>query len=153
MYVIEILGKQFDIDIDENECYNCKNDLNSYGYPRGWINKRRLLISRWIIIEKLNIDNLESYIHVRHICDNRLCINPDHLEIGNILDNVRDMDERGRRALGERVGTSKLKNEDIPKIRHLYFDLNIHKRDIANGFGVCEKTIDNIIIGKYWKSF
>jgi hypothetical protein len=33
---------------------------------------------------------------VRHKCDNRLCINPEHLELGTITDNNRDRAKRGR---------------------------------------------------------
>jgi len=34
---------------------------------------------------------------VRHKCDNRLCVNPDHLELGSQSDNVKDMYKRNRR--------------------------------------------------------
>lgn len=34
---------------------------------------------------------------VMHSCDNRACINPRHLSCGTQLDNIRDMDRKGRR--------------------------------------------------------
>lgn len=34
---------------------------------------------------------------VLHSCDEPLCCNPYHLSIGNQIENVRDMDAKGRR--------------------------------------------------------
>lgn len=33
-----------------------------------------------------------------HQCDNKLCVNPDHLKLGTYKDNSREARERGRRA-------------------------------------------------------
>lgn len=33
---------------------------------------------------------------VRHICDNSLCVNPNHLELGTQYDNMQDRINRGR---------------------------------------------------------
>lgn len=39
---------------------------------------------------------------VRHRCDVRLCVRPDHLELGEHADNMADMRVRGRAAAGTR---------------------------------------------------
>ena len=56
---------------------------------------------------------------------------------------------RPRKLLGEKVGTSKLKEEDIPKIRKLYKD-GISKRGIARMFSVEPKTIRSLLSGETW---
>jgi len=42
-------------------------------------------------------------IDLRHRCDNRLCVNPDHLIPGTRLENMRDAVERGRTFKGARM--------------------------------------------------
>lgn len=56
---------------------------------------------------------------VRHKCDNKRCINPDHLEIGTSVDNAQDAIERGRRAPTrcELNPNARLTPEDVAYIR------------------------------------
>lgn len=44
---------------------------------------------------------------IRHACDNRRCVRPDHLVPGTQAENVGDMIARGRLATGDRCGARK----------------------------------------------
>lgn len=88
---------------------------------------------------------------VLHRCDNRACVNPEHLWLGNNADNVRDMTDKGRWARGRQgvlhVG-AKLSEEDVFAIRAE------HRRlinDLAARYGVTRQLIRQIFVGRVWK--
>ncbi len=54
---------------------------------------------------------------VLHSCDNRKCINPNHLREGTHRENTDDMIMRQRQATGERHGNAVLSNEQVRDIR------------------------------------
>lgn len=54
---------------------------------------------------------------VRHKCDNRACVNPEHLEAGSYTDNMQDASKRGRMEHGSSRWCALLCEEDIPDIR------------------------------------
>lgn len=53
---------------------------------------------------------------VMHKCDNRLCINPEHLDVGTNTENIADMDRKGRRIVPNR----KLSVAQVNEIRERY---------------------------------
>lgn len=101
---------------------------------------------------------------VRHRCDNPLCCNPAHLELGSHSDNMRDMAERGRAAQGDahwtrqrpanlargsRVKTAKLTEEQVAKIK-LALAGGARQADLAKQYGVTRQLVWQIAKGKWW---
>lgn len=86
---------------------------------------------------------------VCHTCDNKWCVNPDHLYIGTHSENVLDSYRRNR--MTSKKGTdhsmSKLKNNDIIFIRA---SLSPRKL-LANQFNVTVSNIQLIQTRKLWR--
>jgi hypothetical protein len=83
---------------------------------------------------------------VCHKCDVPSCINPDHLWIGTVTENNADRDAKGRMALGEKVGSSKLSAEEVIRI----LGDSRPQAEIAAAHGVSQKTISNVQRRIYW---
>ena len=54
---------------------------------------------------------------VLHTCDNRKCVNPNHLFLGSRADNADDMCKKGRQCRGESRPLSKLTDDAVRSIR------------------------------------
>lgn len=94
-------------------------------------------------------------IVIRHKCDNRACVNPEHLEPGTQADNVRDMIERDRKVVlkGEGHGMSKLTEDDVRKIRSEYIrgSKTSGCPALAKKYGVTHAMIRFIVKRINWK--
>lgn len=82
---------------------------------------------------------------VRHRCDNRYCVNPDHLELGTQVDNMRDMRERGR------GGSNKLTEDDVRAIRQARANKTHTLKELGEIYGVSFSTIHCIDKRKTWQ--
>jgi hypothetical protein len=86
---------------------------------------------------------------VCHKCDNRRCINPDHLFLGTTQDNVDDKMKKGRFKLlrGEQIGTSKLKPQDVIAI----INDSRPQAKIAAAYGIAQSNVSMIKQRKAWQ--
>lgn len=87
---------------------------------------------------------------VCHQCDNPSCTNPDHLFLGTIKDNAKDMSNKLRGTNGTKNLHAKLNENDIPGIRKRLSDGESFYR-IAHEFGVKPTTIWSIRENKSWR--
>ena len=95
---------------------------------------------------------IDQSLIVLHICDNRACINPNHLRLGTQCDNIKDMvnKKRQRGAVGESNRHARLKEINVVSIVDL-LQRGIGGKAIAAQFNVSECTIRDIAHGRTWK--
>jgi HNH endonuclease len=86
---------------------------------------------------------------VLHSCDNRLCVNPDHLRLGTQTDNMQEASERNRIPQGERHHQAKLTESQVLEIRSLARTMK--QKDIAKQFHISRAIVCQIISRQIWK--
>lgn len=92
---------------------------------------------------------------VCHRCDNRKCVNVEHLFLGTYQDNADDMVAKGRWTpripnRGVKVNTAKLTEDDVREMRRLC-GLGWSYKDLAAKFGVGHTSVRKTCIRLYWK--
>jgi hypothetical protein len=123
--------------VKDGECIRCTSHKLHSGYPAANRYGFRAAISRLIAIKRHG--NLPPAIVSRHTCDNRWCINPNHIIIGTRADNNRDRDERGRQRTvrGIQHPKSKLTQQQVSEIKFL----SGSQRQLAKIYNVSQTTI------------
>lgn len=144
---------EFTIDFTSG-CHICTSHAcDNDGYPQGRRNRKTMKIARIILTEKhpelCNASGvLPTEIVTRHKCDNKKCINPDHLEPGSIIDNNRDRYLRGIYNQGEANYSAKLNSDQAYDI----YNNNTQSRiQLANFYNISKSAIDRIKQGQAWQ--
>lgn len=124
------------------ECINWTGALNSGGYPVTWYNNKTQYAHRVVV-------NAKPGDVVRHICDNPVCVNPEHLIVGSAKENSEDMVAKNRQAWGERAARAKLTEGQVEAIRK--YEGNASSRKVAKEFSISKTNVLDIWNKKIWK--
>lgn len=132
----------------QNKCWEWTGNITKKGYGQFVMKGVTFTAHRasWLLFN----GGREIKLHVLHKCDNRRCINPDHLFLGTNKENVQDRDSKGRQARGEKNHKSKLTETDVKRIRRLVAS-GTRQSQLAKEYGVNFSTIFHIIQGKTWR--
>jgi hypothetical protein len=132
-------------------CLEWTGGVNRNGYGQVRIGGKLYLCHR--VSFEWHYGPISPGVKVRHRCDNPSCIERTHLLPGSQSDNIADCIERGRRnqAFGERMGTSKLREADIIRIREMGRAGAASGRAIARMFGVSHTMVQDILARRNWK--
>lgn len=155
---------------DEDGCWEWRGAYSGDGY--GLINRdgERYKVHR--LAYRFEYGELEKP-QVNHHCDNKMCVNPEHLYNGTQSDNLRDAYERNENvrkglkndyetcmerlrkiqendlyARGEDTPHSKLTEPEVRDIKEMVGDRT--DTEIAKQYGVDRRTIRKIRIGDNW---
>lgn len=86
---------------------------------------------------------------VCHRCDNPRCVRPDHLFLGDVVDNTADKVAKGRQTKGSAHAGAKLTEEQVEEIR-LRYAAGEYQSALAESFNVSQSVISNVVNGKRW---
>ena len=132
----------------ESGCWEWSGHLDGYGYGSFtfWTPQEKTYKhyrSHRFSYETYNNINLTADQLVCHSCDNRGCVNPEHLFLGTPDDNAKDMVQKGRSMMGERNNKVKLKEADVVSIRAAHKD-GVRTGVLADRYSVHRTTIQRI---------
>jgi hypothetical protein len=151
MFIEERFWSKVDKKSDD-ECWEwtASKTKDGYGYfhPHG---TETVLAHRQSY--EMFVGKIPKGMYVCHHCDNPPCVNPNHLFLGNQLDNMRDMLNKGRktRKQGIQHPKAKLTENDVLFIRETRINKTHSQKELATMFNVAVITIDRVSNRRNWK--
>lgn len=120
----------------EGDCWVWQRGKTGAGYGVLHINRKGFLAHR--IAYAVFVDEIPTGKMIDHLCRNRACVNPDHLEIVTNTENQR------------RGNAAKLTAQDVEMIKTRALD-GVSQHSIAAAFGVHQSSISKIVNNKTWR--
>lgn len=88
-----------------------------------------------------------------HTCDNRKCINPNHIFLGTQLENYEDAVNKKRATVikGETHMNAKLNEEKVKAMIEEYAKGGVTQSQLGEKYGIDGKYVDVVLKGRVWK--
>lgn len=136
----------------EGYCWEWKAGKFSNGYGQFFDGKNKICAHRFAYIDTFG--PIKNNLLVCHKCDNRSCVNPNHMFLGTQKENLADMQAKDRKinadTSGIKNGRAIIGEHEVLLMRELYAcDLPI--TTIARLFKVSETQTARIVKRQSWK--
>lgn len=167
------LEERFWSKVDVREPYECWGwkACKAQGYGKFSVSR-----SKWRYAHRVSWEFIHGTVpsgkELHHICSNRSCVNPAHLELVTRKEHCtidRSGDRSGRRKFperypskfpkvppervvrGEKCYNSKLTEDDVRWLRWVYADKRYSQSQLAKHLGVSREVVRDTILRKQWK--
>jgi hypothetical protein len=128
------------VKVSENGCHEWTAGLHRDGY--GKFSDYGITIPSHRMAYRLFVGEIPDKLCILHSCDNRKCVNPAHLSLGTLKNNIEDMDNKKRRG-----SNSSLTYSNVAEIKKMLSD-RYSQQYIADKFKVSQTTISRIKLNK-----
>jgi HNH endonuclease/Helix-turn-helix domain of transposase family ISL3 len=128
-------------EVQENGCHNWISTIKRDGYGQFWFRGRPEKAHK--AAYELFVGEIPRGKLVLHKCDNRICVNPEHLYLGTYRDNARDMFDRGR-AWGFRRVTDEMVQRVLAAL-----ETGRSQQSVADELGIHQTTVSRIYLRRW----
>lgn len=121
----------------EAGCHVWQSTVKRDGYGQFWLHGKPRKAHQ--VAYELFVGPVPEGMHVLHKCDNRVCVNPEHLYAGTPKQNMQDRTARLRYAC------RKLSGDAVRMIRELYSSGDFTQTALAARFGCGQTHISKVV--------
>jgi hypothetical protein len=126
-------------------CWLWQGGLDSEGYASIYVDGKAVRLH--VFMYKQHKGEIPEGEVVRHTCDVRHCLNPDHLITGTQLQNVHDAIERGRawHPVGEACHNTKLTDSVCSLLKSDYQTGLYTQQQLSERYGINRRSVGQVL--------